>query len=624
MTTMVDKESLTEKSDRRTVLKFLGAGAVGGSSMLAGCGGNSGGDGGDGGGGGGDGGGGGGGGGQQMTGDGDGGSQTETTEGDGGSGAAPTAGGDLVVAMSEDQLGPEGTVAPQLAPGRPATELIANFAEAPLRLATVDEEGTYVPAICSDWQIEDNAIVLTVREGVRFHPPYDREVKGVDLAENFHLIADPEWGAVIHGNIVGPVYQEGMDPTEVADESGEYECTLHLQDSFPHAEDILSDVRGMGIIPPESAEEHGQDLGTPGVGAWGTGPWMLDEMEANNFYRFTKFDGYWGEHEGNQLPYLDSITYRVIPEGAARFAALSAGDVDFILELRGQDATQIQNGSNNLKTHVVEGNRISNHYFNHDQWAPAGDRHLRRAFSFAANRDAINQAGFEGLGTPSVAGVPSWHEFYDNAMDAKETDFGTQTKAEEAQAEWEQVSSDVRSQIEENGFRMITVTGAKHVNTATVLQQNYRSVFGIEPEVISQPRSAGWGQWPGGWTSGGLPEDQDSAVQDNPSEGAHVHSFTALLFASNNYMNLSMYSDDQYDELASQAASSVGTDQFEQRYTELLGYQWEEQPISRLLWQPVMVGYHQSLQNFSPVVNAGEFFHWTWVSEDAPARNRNR
>ena len=73
------------------------------------------------------------------------------------------------------------------------------------------------------------------------------------------------------------------------------------------------------------------DLGAEGAARnpIGTGPFMLDEWIPNEVTRMVPNPNYWRtDAEGRQLPYLDAIEFRPIPDTDGRFAALKSGDLD--------------------------------------------------------------------------------------------------------------------------------------------------------------------------------------------------------------------------------------------------------------------------------------------------------
>jgi peptide/nickel transport system substrate-binding protein len=74
---------------------------------------------------------------------------------------------------------------------------------------------------------------------------------------------------------------------------------------------------------PTAIEEQGDIYATAEGLAVGTGPFMVDEWVKEDHITLARNDDYWGE-----LPTLDKIIYRVIPDTSAAFLALQAGDID--------------------------------------------------------------------------------------------------------------------------------------------------------------------------------------------------------------------------------------------------------------------------------------------------------
>jgi peptide/nickel transport system substrate-binding protein len=60
----------------------------------------------------------------------------------------------------------------------------------------------------------------------------------------------------------------------------------------------------------------------------GTGPYMLTEMKTGEHIMLTAFDGYWG----NKAP-AKTVTFKIVPEIAARVAGLTTGEFDIITEI---------------------------------------------------------------------------------------------------------------------------------------------------------------------------------------------------------------------------------------------------------------------------------------------------
>jgi ABC-type transport system substrate-binding protein len=67
----------------------------------------------------------------------------------------------------------------------------------------------------------------------------------------------------------------------------------------------------------------------------GTGPFITDDYVTDVAIKYIRNDNYWdvnpcGLGEGDQLPYIDSINYQIIPDKSTRFAAMRTGKVDWL------------------------------------------------------------------------------------------------------------------------------------------------------------------------------------------------------------------------------------------------------------------------------------------------------
>ena len=61
----------------------------------------------------------------------------------------------------------------------------------------------------------------------------------------------------------------------------------------------------------------------------GTGPFQLVDWQVNDRLTLERNEDYWRtDAQGNQLPYLDELEFRPIPEGIQRLNALQGGEID--------------------------------------------------------------------------------------------------------------------------------------------------------------------------------------------------------------------------------------------------------------------------------------------------------
>ena len=127
----------------------------------------------------------------------------------------------------------------------------------------------------------------------------------------------------------------------------------------------------------------------------GTGPFMLDEWIPNEVTRMVRNPNYWRtDSEGRQLPYLDGIDFRPIPDTDARYAALRSGDLD---------ATSVNEG-----LRVDDYNEEFKTYWQEDRYAettylllnnsrpPFNDVEFRRAIAQCTDRQTYSTLRWDG------------------------------------------------------------------------------------------------------------------------------------------------------------------------------------------------------------------------------------
>ena len=75
----------------------------------------------------------------------------------------------------------------------------------------------------------------------------------------------------------------------------------------------------------------------------GTGPFMLKEWVVNDHFTAVKNPNYWKkDKDGVQLPYLDQITFKPVPDGQQRLNGLQSGQFQVINTATALDVEQIR------------------------------------------------------------------------------------------------------------------------------------------------------------------------------------------------------------------------------------------------------------------------------------------
>ncbi|MEH6654678.1 ABC transporter substrate-binding protein [Loktanella salsilacus] len=267
------------------------------------------------------------------------------------------------------------------------------------KLVDITPDLEIIPQLATAWTVAEDgmSIDMTVREDVVFHD---------GTAFNAQAVAD---------NITRSQTMDGsMRKSELAsiasvDVTGDYKLTLNL--TGPDATVIaqLADRAGM-MVSPTAAAAMGDDFGLAPVCS---GPFAFEERVAQDKIVLKKFADYWNAGE----IHFDSVTYLPIPDTTVRLANLQSGDIHILERLAPTDLAQVNaDDSINVLSAVSMGYQgITFNVGNGEQADnPFGtDPRLRQAFSYAIDRDAINQVVFEGAFAAGNQPFPPTSPWYD-------------------------------------------------------------------------------------------------------------------------------------------------------------------------------------------------------------------
>jgi len=132
----------------------------------------------------------------------------------------------------------------------------------------------------------------------------------------------------------------------------------------------------------------------------GTGAFILETRDIDNETVFVRNPNYWMSVNGKQLPYLDRLIIRPIPDETSRLAALTSGTVDGMQTLR--QATIRDARLADVVMHEFQGNNSGGGHFN-VAVPPYDDVRVRRGLTLANNQDAVIEAlGGSGISDPGT------------------------------------------------------------------------------------------------------------------------------------------------------------------------------------------------------------------------------
>jgi peptide/nickel transport system substrate-binding protein len=147
---------------------------------------------------------------------------------------------------------------------------------------------------------------------------------------------------------------------------------------------------GGHVISKAHYEANQANYGTSEAGALGTGPYKFVSWATGSEVVIEKYDGYWNKANGG--PYLNSVTYKILPEATTRVAGLQTGEIDLVIGTDGAPADQIPliQAMDNV-TLTFTDSYYSNFLAFNTQRPPFDNAKVRQALNYALDKQALMQ-----------------------------------------------------------------------------------------------------------------------------------------------------------------------------------------------------------------------------------------
>lgn len=329
--------------------------------------------------------------------------------------------------------------------------------------------GDLVPALATEWRwVDDTTFEVKLRSGVVCHDgsPFDAD----DVLATFS--PDRLWGPKSFypsgRNYFGNLEKvEKVDPQTVRFVTKAPDPTLD-QRLASYTAFIVCNEALEAFHKPDEKPEVWLEAAANAL-RWspvGTGPYKFAGYEKDNFVRLEAFPEAW-----RGAPAADSLTFRSVPEVAARISGLVAGDYDMAVDIPA-DQWDIVGGYPDLvlKTMPIE----NSHVLVFNMADPVlGDKNLRHAMSLAIDRKALIDALWKGQTyTPNGLQLPSFGPLYDASRKGSVFD---QEAARAALAK-----SGYNGQ--EISYRLIPNYYTYNVEVAQIIQEMWRAI-GINARI---------------------------------------------------------------------------------------------------------------------------------------------
>jgi peptide/nickel transport system substrate-binding protein len=138
----------------------------------------------------------------------------------------------------------------------------------------------------------------------------------------------------------------------------------------------------------------------------GTGPFKLKDATITNTQDIdlVKNPNHWEKDaNGTQLPYLDALEWRSIPDESQRLNALQSGQITMEITSFGQSIAELRTLRDQGKVSSTESDKFTEvaYYLLNSSTPPFNNQAAREAVAFGFDRDTYNQVQDAGLLTPA-------------------------------------------------------------------------------------------------------------------------------------------------------------------------------------------------------------------------------
>jgi ABC-type transport system substrate-binding protein len=211
-----------------------------------------------------------------------------------------------------------------------------------------------------------------------------------------------------------------------------------------------------------------------GASPVGTGPFLFESWEPGNTLKVKKNPNYWRQDsDGNALPYLDGIEFRVIPDELTRGNALKSGELDMMTTDNGENIAEFKDNDDFQFLDWTENAELG-HILLHagQEGSPLADQRVRCGLAAAVDPEVIanqvHRGSFPIANGPFSPGQQGYLE--DNGWTGYDAD-----KAKQLIAEY----------TAEHGQPTVnysTTTDSTELRTAQLIQQWWQDA-GVKVEV---------------------------------------------------------------------------------------------------------------------------------------------
>ena len=279
------------------------------------------------------------------------------------------------------------------------------------RLIDRDENANIVSRLAESWKnIDDLTWQFNLRKNVKFHD--GSSFTSDDVIFSINRIPN------IPNNPAS--YESNTNMIDTVEAVDNHTIIIKTKKPYPL---LLRRLSGVAIVSKNNVDGASTGDFISGKIAIGTGPYKFKKYTPGDNYQITINENYWGNK-----PDFEDVTFKIMPDGASRVAALLSGDVDIVEGLSPTSVAAVESrdgfkiagraSARTLWLYIDTQNDqspfVTDNNGNSMSENPLKNYKVRKALSLAIDRDAIVSKVMNGLAEKANQVVPKGFFSYSN------------------------------------------------------------------------------------------------------------------------------------------------------------------------------------------------------------------
>jgi peptide/nickel transport system substrate-binding protein len=258
-------------------------------------------------------------------------------------------------------------------------------------LTAPNDKGEFVPFLAESVTPNDDFTVWTVklRSGIKFHDGTDLDAQivkdNLDAYRGAYAKTGPDGKPMRNPQLFIFVFQNISDVAVVDPMT----LTITAKTPWPALPAYLWASNRLGIMGRAQLD----DPTNCAKNLIGTGPFMLKDWVIGDHFTAVKNPNYWQKDaDGVQLPYLDQLTFKPLPDGQQRINSVVSNTVQISHTSSSLDIEQLRALQDQGKVTDIESDKFAEvaYVMLNASKAPFDNLHARLALGYATDREQLN------------------------------------------------------------------------------------------------------------------------------------------------------------------------------------------------------------------------------------------